>query len=177
MKKSHGLTTTREKKKVYSAWKDIKIRCYNKSHIEYKRYGACGINLQDTWINDPLEFYNYVSSLDNFSLDRSLDRIDNDFGYCEGNLRWATKAEQCRNQGKCISNTSGFTGITWYYNNTGGTRAIAWWYTIDGKPKSKSFPVKKFGLLPAFKMAVDCRITKIKELNAQGAGYSDKHGL
>ena len=66
-------------------------------------------------------------------------------------------------------------GVTWYYNDTGGTRSIAWWN--DGERVcSKSFPVKKYGVLPAFKLAVDYREKMIAELNAQGAGYTENHG-
>jgi hypothetical protein len=116
-----------------------------------------------------------VSALPNFSLEYSIDRVDNSRGYVEGNLRWATNAAQCRNQGKSSNNTSGKNGVTWYYNETGGTRAVAWW-NVDGKSKSKSYPVKKFGLIPAFALACRLRDTKIAQLNSAGAGYSDKHG-
>ena len=173
--KTHGLTTTKLGKKVYHVWNDIKRRCYQENHPEFKRYGAKGITLQESWIDSPTDFYNYVSNLDNFRVEYSLDRIDNTKGYCEGNLRWATNATQTRNQSKQANNTSGQTGITWYENSTGGTRAIAWWYD-GGKAKSKSFSCKKIGLLPAFAMAVDHREKMILKLNEQGAGYSDTHG-
>lgn len=174
---THGLTTKKYflGRKVYSAWMDIKRRCYNKEHSEYKRYGALGIDMQKFWLDAPLDFYSYVSSLDNFCKERSLDRIDNDRGYCEDNLRWATCKEQTRNQSKQQNNTSGYCGITWYYNDTGGTRSIAWWNDC-GKTRSKSFPEKKYGLLPAFAVACAHREKMIKKLNEQGAGYSDKHG-
>ena len=172
----HGLTRTKLGRKVYSAWHDIKVRCYDTEHKEYKRYGAKGIKLQESWENDVVLFHDYVVNLPLFCKERSLDRIDNSLGYCEGNLRWATDAEQTRNQGKQQNNTSGHCGVTWYFNDTGGTRAIAWW-NVGDKVKSKSFPCKKYGVLPAFKMACDYREKMIAVLNTQGAGYSDKHGL
>lgn len=172
---THGLTKTVLGKKIYVAWSDIKRRCYDENHSEYKRYGSVGISLQENWLNDPLLFYDYVSKLPMLCVERSLDRVDNAKNYVEGNLRWATDSEQTRNQGKQINNTSGVTGITWYSNRTGGTRVIAWWY-VAFKCKSKSFSVKKYGLLPAFKMACDHRDKMIAELNAQGAGYTENHG-
>jgi len=162
--------------KVRRAWRDIKSRCYKETHKEYKRYGGRGITIQNSWLSNSKGFCNYVMSLPDFDLKYSLDRIDNNKGYEEGNLRWASDAQQTRNQGKQSNNTSGVCGVTWYFNRTGGTRAIAWWYDLDGKPKSKSFPEKKFGLLPAFKMAAEHRKSMIKELNRQGAGYSETHG-
>jgi hypothetical protein len=41
---------------------------------------------------------------------------------------------------------------------------------------NKKFSVKKLGLLPAFKAAVECRRKMIEELNGQGAGYTENHG-
>jgi len=172
---THGLTKDKLSKKVYIAWNDIKRRCYDENHNEYKRYGALGITLQDSWLDDPVAFRDYVSALPNFSSKMSIDRVDNDLGYKEGNLRWATDAQQTRNQGKQENNTSGFSGVTWYENATGGTRAIAWWY-VGEKAKSKSFSEKKHGLLPAFAKACEYRTKMIAELNASGYDYSDKHG-
>lgn len=40
----------------------------------------------------------YLLSLPGYCLDKQIDRIDNDAGYIEGNLRWATKEEQARNK-------------------------------------------------------------------------------
>jgi len=174
----HGLTgsdASRLQRKAYRAWSDLIGRCYRESHTSYSTYGGRGITVQESWRHSPGTFYAYVSGLANFSPEYSLDRIDNSKGYQEGNLRWATNAEQCRNQGKQDNNTSGKCGVTWYYNETGGTRAIAWWY-VDAKTKSKSYSVKKFGLLPAFSMACQFRDAKIAQLNAGGAGYTDKHG-
>lgn len=161
--------------KVWRAWHDIKRRCYDMNYKWYDSYGKRGIKLQDSWLNDTESFYKYVSNLPNFEKQFSIDRIDNNLGYIEGNIRWATPAEQVRNRSKPKSNTSGQCGVTWYYNKTGGTRAIAWWFEGD-KTKSKSFPVKRFGLLPAYQMAVKHRAKMIEHLNSLGAGYTKDHG-
>ena len=172
---THGLTKTPEKKKCLSAWRDIKVRCYKTDHKEYPRYGGRGIALADEWIDDAVGFTEYVISLPTFDLKLSIERINNDKGYERRNLRWATDGEQTRNQGKGVNNTSGVTGVTWSSDKNGTTRCNAWW-NIDGKTKARTYSVKKFGLLPAFKMACECREKMIAQLNSQGAGYSDKHG-
>ncbi len=156
-------------------WRDIKRRCHDPSYKWFSSYGARGIFIQNSWLYNVEDFYKYVSNLPNFTKENSIDRIHNDRGYIEGNLRWATSGEQVRNRSKNKNNTSGICGVTWYYNETGGTRAVAWWNVAD-KVKSKSFPEKKFGLLPAFKLAVDYRNKMIAELNSQGAGYTELHG-
>jgi hypothetical protein len=169
-------TATALEKKVYSAWRDMKARCCNPSHKYYPSYGALGVNVQSSWIGNAHEFYKYVTSLPDLDSSKSIDRVDNTKGYEEGNIRWATPEQQVRNRGMHSNNSSGNTGVTWYYNDKGGTRAISWWED-EGKSRSKSFAVKKFGLLPAYAMAVNFRLDTIRNLNKQGAGYSESHGL
>lgn len=172
----HGLTTKPETEKCYNAWLDIKRKCYDPEAREYCRYGAKGRKLSNEWLEDPVEFVNYVLSLPNFEMSKSLDRVDNSKGYEKGNLRWATSKEQARNRGLTNRNTSGVQGVR-FREVTGGTYATATWFCIyDGKAKSKTFAVSKFGLLPAFKLACEYRLKMIEELNTQGAGYSEKHG-
>jgi hypothetical protein len=162
-------------RKVRVAWNDAKKRCYCTSSAFYHDYGGRGIKVGDNFVDDFECFYTYVSSLPNFGLNSALDRVDNDAGYILGNIRWATPSEQVQNRRKMKNNTSGNTGVTWYYNKSGGTRAIAWW-EVDGETKSKSFPEKKFGLIPAYAAAVAYRAKMIAHLNANGACYTVKHG-
>lgn len=174
MKRTHGLTTSPNTKKTYLAWHDIRRRCYDTEHREYKRYGLKGITIQESWKENPEAFCKYVLELPDFCMNKSLDRVDNKLGYTEGNLRWATDGEQTRNQGKQANNTSGVTGVTWNCYD-GVSRAIAWW-EADGKARCKCFSVKKLGLLPAFKLACEYREAMINKLNSEGYGYSVNHG-
>lgn len=175
---THGMTTDSAsplEKKAHRCWKSIVERCYSLTHPAYSDYGGRGIGIQGTWRNDAHAFYVYVSQLDNFDLDHSLDRVDNSLGYFEGNLRWATKGEQCRNQRMSDNNTSGKTGVTWHINSCGNTRAVAVCRS-GGKIHSGTFSVKNYGLLPAFAMACQYRDKMIAQLNAAGAGYTENHG-
>lgn len=174
---THGLTKKKDTKKAYEAWIDIKRKCYDPNSTEFCRYGAKGRYLQDSWLEDPVGFVNYVLSLPNFELSKSIDRVDNTKSYVHGNLRWATPKMQARNKGKSLRNTSGVEGVMIRIVD-GSTFTTAFWRDlVTTKSKSKNFSVKKHGLLPAFSLAVNFRRNKIKELNAQGAGYSETHGL
>lgn len=83
----------------YNAWTSIKTRCYNKNSEAYKYYGGRGIKMQENWINDAKLFMDYISELENYGLKGySLDRIDNNGDYCEGNIKFSTIVEQNRNR-------------------------------------------------------------------------------
>jgi hypothetical protein len=83
-------------------------RCYNKNNKDYARYGGRGIVVADAWRGDFPAFLRDMGQRP--SIDRTLDRIDNDGPYSPANCRWATKKEQCCNQRTTRLLT--FNGIT-----------------------------------------------------------------
>lgn len=172
---THGLYLNDDTKRLYHIWYDIKDRCYNTQRACFDSYGARGIHLQPSWENDVESFVRYALSLPKYSKSRTLDRVDNDKGYEEGNLRWATSAEQMRNRRKYTNNTSGVCGVSWGRSPNGTLLALASWKEGD-KRRTKPFLTSMHGLLPAFAMACRHREKMIEQLNKQGAGYSDKHG-
>lgn len=172
---THGLTTTSEGTKIYNAWLDIKRKCYDTEAREYCRYGAKGRTLADVWLTNPVAFVDYMLSLPNFSMGMTIDRIDNELGYLQGNLRWATYKQQAHNRGKVSTNVSGYNGVA-FRVVTSNTYATAQWRTFENKVGNKAFSVNKLGLLPAFAKACAYRDAMIVQLNEQGAFYSDKHG-
>ena len=89
------------------------------------------------------------------------------------NLACKTNAQNQQNSKMHKSNTSGFKGVSFKYQ-FGETYARAT-VVIEGRPKEKNFSVNKYGLLPAFKMAMSWRLEKIKELNLRGAMYTERH--
>lgn len=82
--------------KVYTAWQNIKDRCYNKNNPSFAYYGGIGITMDKDFKNDFLSFYNELG--DAPTPEHSIDRKDVTKGYIKGNLRWATKKEQANNQ-------------------------------------------------------------------------------
>lgn len=75
------------RKLIMSRWGAMRSRCLNPSNRAYKWYGARGITLSPHFENFEY-FFNYVKSLPNFNSDLQIDRIDNNNGYIEGNLRF-----------------------------------------------------------------------------------------
>jgi hypothetical protein len=80
---------------LYATWINIKARCYNQKNPSYKNYGARGIRVCDEWIND---FPAFVSGVGDRPTGYELDRIDNSGDYEPGNVRWAVRQVQMRNQ-------------------------------------------------------------------------------
>lgn len=82
----------------YKAWHDMKVRCYLVKHPSFKNYGGRGIRVCDQWINSFETFLKDVGPRP--SSDYSLERKENDGHYDPGNVGWATRSEQARNQRK-----------------------------------------------------------------------------
>lgn len=109
-----------------------------------------------------------------------IDHIDgNGENNTFSNLRETTHAINCRNKGMYSSNSTGVTGVCFKVTNPpyNHTIVVAQCRSLDGKVMSRSFSVKKYGLMPAFKMACDWRYSTIGHLNILGAGYTDRHRL
>lgn len=101
----HGYRYTPE----YTSWRHMKLRCTNKNRPDYKLYGGRGITVCDEWFKSFLSFYGYIGKRP--TPQHSLDRINGDGNYEPGNVRWATKTEQCRNS-RVGRGTTGIKGIS-----------------------------------------------------------------
>jgi hypothetical protein len=87
---THNMVNSR----VYSTWKGILTRCYNKNVKAYSLYGGRGIQVCDKWKS----FLAFFADVGEPPTGTSLDRINTDGNYEPGNVRWATPREQCNNK-------------------------------------------------------------------------------
>lgn len=112
---THGLRSSPE----YNAWCQIKSRCYNKKHPQYKDYGGRGITMSDEWKESFETFYRDMGSRP--SSNHSIDREKNDENYSKENCRWATRTEQNNNSRRNV-----------YYELNGERKTLTEWCSTLG---------------------------------------------
>lgn len=174
----HNRKPGKYRDKVYAAWKNAQVRCYDDSYLATDKYKGRGITMSSEFRQDFDNFYSYVG--DPPSPEHTLERIDVNGNYERGNLTWVLPEFQARNKTKLRNNKSGVTGVHWQ-DDHGRIAAVAFWREFDQAKnkvvvKSKSFSVSKYGKEVAFQLAVKAREDAIKRLNEMGYGYTENHG-
>lgn len=96
-KGNNKFTTTHGKShtKTYRCYRAMIRRCYNKSQINYERYGNRGIKVCDRWLES---FENFLEDIGECPKGYQLDRIDNDGNYEPNNCRWVTPKTNANNR-------------------------------------------------------------------------------
>ena len=85
------------KSRLYAIWKSMKGRCERSTDPRFADYGGRNIFVCEEWRNNYESFRNWAVA-NGYSDKLTLDRIDNDKGYCPDNCRWATQKEQANNK-------------------------------------------------------------------------------
>ena len=88
----------------------MKKRCNYPNASEYENYGGRGISVCEEWSNSFQNFYNWAIN-NGWSKGLTIDRIENDKGYCPANCRWVTRLQQCYNKTNNILYNYGGTEI------------------------------------------------------------------
>lgn len=105
--------------RLYRIWRCMINRCRREDNDNYNRYGGRGIDVCSEW-DDFAEFQRWA--IDNgYNEDLTIDRIDNNDGYCPENCRWVDTLTQGNNR---------TTNHVITYN--GETHTIAEWSRILG---------------------------------------------
>ena len=106
----HGLSNH----KLHSVWDDMKSRCYNKSHKNYKHYGKRGIKICNEWFHNFKSFYDW-SIASGWENSVQIDRIDVNGNYEPNNCRWVTKQQNLFN--KRPTGKSKYKGVSFVSKN------------------------------------------------------------
>jgi hypothetical protein len=89
--KTHGMTGTR----IYNTWLQMRRRCHDPKDPAYPGYGGRGIDVCPEWMNSFESFFRDMGHRPN---GMTLDRRNNDLGYCRDNCRWSSHKEQANNR-------------------------------------------------------------------------------
>ena len=93
--KTHGGSGTR----LHGIWKQMRIRCNCVTNPTYRYYGARGIKICKEW--DDFAVFREWALSHGYTDELSIERIDNDVGYCPENCCWITPREQSKNTRNC----------------------------------------------------------------------------
>ena len=105
-KKQHNKTGTH----IHNIFLGMISRCYYKSSGNYKWYGAKGIIIDSSWLNNFLTFEQWA--LENgYERHLTIDRINTKGNYEPNNCRWVDRATQLQNRNILPNNKSGYTGV------------------------------------------------------------------
>lgn len=90
-RKTHGMSRSPE----FKSWLHMKERCHKEDNPQYHNYGGRGVEVCSEWRDDFQAFYDHIGPKPSPEL--TVDRVDNDGNYEPGNVRWASRQQQCRN--------------------------------------------------------------------------------
>ncbi len=79
---------------LYRRWSNMIQRCTNPKNASYENYGGRGITVCEEWKS----FRKFAYDMGYPPEGKTLDRIDNDKGYCKENCRWADWSMQNTNK-------------------------------------------------------------------------------
>lgn len=128
---THGHSKGYRPSKLYNTWLLMLKRCNNPSDKRYSDYGGRGIKVCEEWT----KFENFARDMGEPEKNLTLDRIDNNIGYCKENCRWANRITQSRNKRSNYLITYGDE-----------TKPLVEWSEITGiKPDTISARIKRYG--------------------------------
>ena len=92
----HGESIKTKTTKEYRAWRGMLKRCYYPKYENYHNYGGRGVSVCVEWRNS---FDTFLADMGRAPSPRhSIDRIDNEIGYCKTNCQWSLPDKQALNR-------------------------------------------------------------------------------
>lgn len=86
----------------YNIYRAMMSRCYRKSTVGYKDYGARGISVCAKWKNNPEAFVSWLESNGYVKGTTQIDRINNNGNYTPSNCRLVSRRDNLNNTRKNV---------------------------------------------------------------------------
>ena len=112
LQSTHGKSGTQ----LYRTWTNMKARCDNPNAQYYADYGGRGITYCDEW-NDFQAFYDWALA-NGYDSKLTLDRKDNNLGYCPSNCWFTDRKNQQANRRAVSGSSSKYVGVSYVPRNT-----------------------------------------------------------
>lgn len=94
---------------LYKVWNSMLQRCENPKDKRFYDYGGRGITVCKAWH----KYEKFKEWSVDYKPGLSIERKNNDRGYCPSNCKWATRYEQQVNRRKSSRNKSGTEHVMW----------------------------------------------------------------
>lgn len=91
---AHAKSKGTKKSREYRIWAGIITRCLNPRSSSFPNYGGRGISVCDRW----RKFENFIADMGPCPAGFSVERKNNNLGYCPENCTWADMIAQCNNR-------------------------------------------------------------------------------
>lgn len=99
-----------KRSKLYDLWANMLRRCENPRHPSYADYGGRGIKVCKAW-HRYTKFHEWALT-HGYASELSIDRKNNNRGYCPSNCRFATAQQQSQNKRRARNNRTGYIGVS-----------------------------------------------------------------
>ena len=88
----------KKRAKLYNIWSMMKQRCYNEKNNGYRYYGSRGIDICCEWHN--YTNFRKWALVNGYKDGLTIDRINNDKGYCPENCQWISRGHNVAKSNK-----------------------------------------------------------------------------
>ena len=145
-------------KSLLKIFNNIKHRCYDENDKSYRWYGAKGIKVSKQWLDEPSSFELWALE-SGYKKGLTIDRIDENKGYCPENCRWVTNQENAKYKSTTNlikANEELHTGREWSNILNFGVNVINKYVRKYGKENTEKF-IEKYlenpGMKPKIKQS------------------------
>lgn len=95
--------------RLYIIWRDMIKRCHNKKTRCFHNYGGRGITVCKEWQN--YGSFKKWAIQNGYKNNLTIDRTNNNKGYCHENCKWSTMSDQVANERKREGTKSKYIGV------------------------------------------------------------------